>query len=90
MVSTTNDSVWLDSSDGPGLIAVAQGLTDWAPASSRTVVIVRDVKLGGSLTPLTEIVNVWVGLVSSPPRAVPPSSVSVTLTVASPLALAPA
>ena len=34
---TTNVTVSVDSSDGPGLIAVAQGSTVWAPGSSRSV-----------------------------------------------------
>ena len=45
-------------------------------------------KLGGSFTPLTVIVNVWVALVSSPPFAVPPLSWRKTLTVADPFSLA--
>ena len=45
-------------------------------------------KLGGSLTGSTVIVNCWVGLSSSPPLAVPPSSVTVTVIVALPLASA--
>ena len=45
-------------------------------------------KLGASLTAVTVIVKVCVALVSTPPLAVPPSSVIVTVTVAVPLALA--
>ena len=45
------------------------------------------VKLGASFTGFTVMVKVFVSLVSSPPLAVPPSSWSVTLIVAAPLAL---
>ena len=54
-------TVWPDSSDGPGLIAVAQPDTVCAPASSSTVWLAPLVNVGGSLTAVTVIVKVWVG-----------------------------
>ena len=44
--------------------------------------------MGASLTAFTVIVNVTAALVSSPPLAVPPSSLSETVTVAEPFAFA--
>src|SRR6059036_1051142 len=44
-------------------------------------------KLGGSLTAVTVMINVCGALVSTPPLAVPPLSLAVTVTVAAPLAL---
>ena len=88
LLVTTNVTVWPLSSDGPGLIAVAQPLTDWAPASSTSVWLAPLTKLGGSLTPVTLIVKVWTALVSSPPLAIPPLSLMETLTVAEPTWLA--
>ena len=84
----TKLSVWLDSLAGPALMAVAHGLTVWAPASSSTVWSAPLVKLGASLTAVTVMVKVWVALVSTPPLAVPPLSWMLTVTVAEPLALA--
>ena len=46
-------------------------------------------KLGASLTGVTVITNVCAGEMSTPPLAVPPSSLSVSVIVAVPLALAP-
>jgi hypothetical protein len=46
------------------------------------------VKLGTSLTAVTEMVNVCDALVSTPPFAVPPLSCSRTVTVAEPFAFA--
>ena len=68
------------------LIAVAQPVIDWAPASSRTVGLIPFVNDGGSLTPVTVIVNVCGGLVSMPPFAVPPLSWTVRVTIAEPTA----
>ena len=69
-------------------MAVAHGLTVWAPASSSTVWSAPLVKLGASLTAVTVMVKVWVALLSTPPLAVPPSSWMLTVTMAEPLALA--
>ena len=69
-------------------MAVAQFGTDCGPASSSTFWFGPLVKVGGSFTPVTVIVNVWVGLVSWPPLAVPASSTAFTLTVAMPFWLA--
>ncbi len=44
------------------------------------------VKVGGSLTGVTVMVNVWSALVSTPPLAVPPLSWTWTVTVAVPVA----
>ena len=57
-----------------------------APESSSTVTSAPLVKLGGSLTPVTVILKVCTTDVSTPPLAVPPSSLSLTLTVATPKA----
>jgi hypothetical protein len=46
------------------------------------------VKLGASLTAVTLMVNVCPALVSKPPFAVPPLSLSCTVTVADPFAFA--
>ena len=80
---TTKSTVWLDSLAGPALMAVAQPLTDAAPESSSTVWFAPLVKLGASLTELTVIVKVVV-VVLSPPLAMPPLSVTVTVIVALP------
>jgi hypothetical protein len=48
------------------------------------------VKLGTSFTELIVIVKVWVGLSSTPPLAVPPSSVAFSVIVADPFWFAPA
>ncbi len=55
---TLNVTVWPASSAGPGLIAVAQPATVWAPESSRTVWFAPAVKLGASLMPVIVIVKV--------------------------------
>src|SRR5437867_1555642 len=62
------------------LIAVVDvsSLADWSGMSEI---------VGGSFTAVTVIVNVWGGLLSTPPLAVPPLSWSCTVTVAVPLAL---
>src|SRR5438874_284814 len=82
-------TVWpaATSSGGPALMLVAQPATVCGPASSSTVWLAPLVKLGGSLTAVTAMVNVWTALVSTPPLAVPPLSCSRTVTVALPLAL---
>ena len=43
-------------------------------------------KLGAALTAFTVMVNCWVGLSSTPPLAVPPSSTAFSVIVAVPLA----
>ena len=59
------------------------------PASSLTVGgFAASVKVGASLTDATEMMNVRVRLVSTPPLVVPPSSVIVTLKVAVPFVCA--
>ena len=68
------------------LIAVAHPENAWAPESSATVWSGPLAKLGASLTGVTVMVNVCGSLVSSPPLSVPPSSDSVTVTFATPLA----
>ncbi len=85
---TRNDSVWPASFGGPALIAVAQGFTVTGPASSALLGFAPAVKLGASLMPVTVIVKVWGAEVSTPPLAVPPSSCSVSVIVATPDALA--
>ncbi len=67
-------TAWPDSFAGPAEIAVAQPLTDCAPASSFTVWSAPFVKLGASFTAFTVIVKVWVALSFTPPLAVPPLS----------------
>src|SRR5262249_53593012 len=73
---------------GPALIAVAQPLTLCAPASSNTVWLAPLVKLGASLTEVTVMSKLCVGLWSTPPLAVPPLSVSRSVIVAEPNAFA--
>ena len=85
---TAKASVWPASSAGPAQIAVAQGLTVCAPASSADVGFAPGVKLGASLTAATVMVKVCGAEVSTPPPAVPPLSESVSVIVAVPLALA--
>ena len=87
LLSTTNETVCPLSSGGPGLIAVAHPEIEWAPESSRKVWFAPFVNDGGSFTPVSVIVKVWVELVSMPPFAVPPLSWSSTLTVAEPFSL---
>ncbi len=74
------ETVWDDSFDGPLLIAVAQLPTDCEPASSRSLWLLPLANDGWSLTALIVRVKTFVALVSSPPNATPPLSVSVTLT----------
>ena len=83
---TMKVSVWPLRPGGPALIAVAQPATVCAPASSRTVWSAPLVKLGASLTGVTVIVNVCGARVSTPPLAVPPLSLSVSVIVAVPMA----
>jgi len=85
---TWNVNTWPDSSAGPALMPVAQPATLWAPASSSTVWSEPAVNDGTSFTAVTVIVNVWSALVSTPPLAVPPSSLRLTVTVAEPFASA--
>ncbi len=79
--------LWPDSLAGPAEMAVAQAVRVWGPAFSRTVGSVPAVKLGGSLTGVTLMTQLWAALVSTPPLAVPPSSDRVRVRVAEPLAL---
>ena len=65
-------------------MAVAQPGTTLRPESSRTVGFAPFVNVGGSLTPVTVIVKVWVALVSSPLLAMPPLSWSSIVIVALP------
>ena len=51
-----------------------------AGASSFTGDSALAVNVGASFTAFTVIVNVWAADVSTPPRAVPPSSFNVTVT----------
>src|SRR5258705_545642 len=67
---------------------VAHGNTDRGPASSGTAWPGPAVNDGPSFTGVTAMVNVCGALVSSPTLAVPPPSDSITLTVATPVALA--
>src|SRR5262245_51555956 len=67
---------------------VAQPLTVCAPASSSTVWSAPLVKLGASLTALTVMTKLCVGLESTPPLAVPPLSFATSVLVAVPLAFA--
>ena len=76
-----------DSSGGPALMNVAQPVTVCAPASSSVVWLAPLVKLGASLTAVTVIVSIFV-VASMPPFAVPPLSLTVTVTIALPLAFA--
>src|SRR5829696_9755662 len=69
-------------------MAVAQLVTDWAPASSLTVWSAPLANDGASFTGLTVIVNVWSPLTSTPPLVVLPLSRSRTVIVADPLASA--
>ena len=84
---TMKSTDWPDSFAGPFEIEVAHGATVCAPLSSFTVWSPPFVKLGASLTESTVIVNVRV-LLSTPPLAVPPLSVTVTVIVAVPCWLA--
>ena len=72
----------------PLLMPVAQPATVFAPESSSTATSAPLVKVGGSLTAGTEMVNVCGSLVSTPPFAVPPSSTMRNPIVAVPLAFA--
>ncbi len=81
---TTNETVCPDSLAGPGLMPVAHAATVRVPESSATVWSGPAVNEGGSLADWSVMVNVRVGLVSSPPSAVPPSSFRWTVTVVEP------
>ncbi len=72
------------SSDGPASNPVAQPATVLAPLSSKTVWFAPLVKAGWSLTGVTVRTNVSVFPVSSPPLAVPPLSLTTTVTVTTP------
>src|SRR4051812_43043280 len=85
---TAKDRAWPPSSGGPAEMAVAQPLTDCGPAFVTMDWSAPLVKDGASLTGLTEIVNVCAALVSLPPLAAPPLSLSTTVTTAVPTALA--
>src|SRR5579862_303613 len=62
---TLKCTVWADSSDGPGLIAVAHPVTVCAPAFSRTDWSAPLVKVGASFTAVTLMLNVCGALVST-------------------------
>ena len=87
----TNVTSWLLSFAAPSEMFWAQPKTVWSGASSAdvgsaspgTVVFVND---GASLTLSTVTVNDWLGLLSSPPFAVPPLSRTRMSIVAVPLA----
>ena len=69
---TTNVTVWLDTSfGGPSRIDVAQPETVWGPAFSSSIRSAPLVKLGGSLTAVTLIVNACDGLSALPIRRAP-------------------
>jgi hypothetical protein len=86
LLTTLKVSVWPASSAGPAEMAVAQPAMTCGPASSSTVGSAPRTKLGGSLTSPRVMVNDTGADVSTPPSAVPPSSVSVTVTSAVPTA----
>src|SRR5207237_88126 len=88
LVVTTKLTVWPDSLGGPAEMLVAQLANVFGPASSSEVTSGPLVKLGGSLTAVTVMVKVCGALVSLPPLAVPPSSLAMTVTWATPLASA--
>ena len=77
LVETWKATVCPASFAGPGEMLVAKPGTVCAPAVLSTVWfgLAGSVKLGASLTGCTLSVNVCVPLVSTPPFAVPPSSV---------------
>ena len=81
-------NVWAASSAPPPGSTVAKPATVYGPESSFTVWSAPSVNEGSSLTGFTVIVKVWAAAVSSPPNAVPPESVTKTVTVALPLASA--
>src|SRR5436190_785434 len=58
--------------------------------SSEFAPYARPGAVGGSLSALIVIVTVWVGLSSTPPFAVPPSSIAFSVIVAEPFWFAPA
>ncbi len=87
-VATTNDAVCPDSLDGPQAILDAKPGSFCAPRGESTTRLPPSEKLGASFTGSTVIVNVAAALVSTPPPAVPPSSVAVTATTATPNASA--
>ncbi len=84
---TENDTVCA-LSPGPALMPVAQPATDAAPESSSTVRSAPFVNDGASFTLVTVMSNVWPAEASTPPLAVPPSSLIRTVMVAVPNALA--
>src|SRR3989442_264085 len=88
---TVKPIVWLLSLGGPLLMLVAKLATVTRPASSLLLVVAGRLKLGASLIGLTVMVKVWAALVLEfGAGALRPLSVSVTLYVAVPLALAAA
>ena len=76
------------SSAPPPGSATAKPATVCGPESSFTVWSAPSVNEGSSFTGFTVIVKVWAAAVSSPPNAVPPLSVTKTVTVALPEASA--
>ena len=81
-----NDNAWPLSSAGPADSAVAHPAMVCAAASSLTIGFAPFTKLGPSFTGLTVIVNERATLVSTPPFAVPPSSRTAAVIVATPFA----
>ena len=74
---------WPDSETGPALIPVAHD-AECEPESSSTVTSPPETNEGASLTPSTVTENDIVTDVSTPPLAVPPSSIRTRLTTAEP------
>ncbi len=82
---TPSVSAW-PVSNGPGLAFVSAPPIVCGPASSAAVLLAMRLNVGASFTGVTVIVNVCAGLVSTPPLAVPPLSVSLSVIVADPFA----
>src|SRR3989442_541636 len=74
-------TLWVLSLDGPGVMPVS--VTTWELAFSRIVMFVGALSAGGWLTRSTVIVKEFVSE-STPPLAVPPLSLRVTVIVALP------
>ena len=69
-------------------MALAKAATVWGPESSSTVWSSPMVSTGASLRDVTLMLKVWIADVSSPPLGVPPVSLTETVTMAEPFALA--
>src|SRR5436190_9590303 len=74
-------TVWSDSFEGPATKSVRKLGTTCAPESSSAAGGLATVNDGASLTGLIVIVNCCIVDVSLPPCAVPPLSLTTTLTV---------